>query len=203
MNKEKQIQKYDKQVSAYENNLDNPTLAKWRRKIIPDAYGRVLEVGVGVGANFSHYHPEKVTEVVGVDFSSKMLKSASRVASYHKINADLLHQDINQVNFEIDSYDSIVSTLTLCSYPNPIETLNNLNDWCKEDGRVLLMEHGLSSNPLLSIAQKVVDPLFTKVSGCHCNRNMIKLIEESKLQMERVERYWSGIVCLIWAKPSK
>ncbi|GIO25829.1 class I SAM-dependent methyltransferase [Ornithinibacillus bavariensis] len=201
MKQEKLIRKYDKQVSAYENNRDNPTLVKWRSRIIPDAYGSVLEIGIGVGANFAYYEREKVNELLGVDFSKEMIRGAEREASKHHIKTSFINKDIRHVQFESNSFDSIVSTLTLCGYPNPVDTLNKINDWCRKDGKVLLMEHGLSTNPFLSVTQKIVDPLFNKVSGCHCNRNMIKLVEKSRLQIERVERYWSGIICLIWARP--
>lgn len=54
------IKKYDKQVTMYEKNRENPNMAARRRKIINSAYGNILEVGIGVGANFSHYNKEKV-----------------------------------------------------------------------------------------------------------------------------------------------
>nr|WP_270578474.1 methyltransferase domain-containing protein [Caldibacillus thermoamylovorans] len=72
------IKEYDKQVTMYEKNRENPNMAAWRRKIINSANGNILEVGIGVGANFSHYNKEKV-HVTGVDFSAKMIKSAKRL----------------------------------------------------------------------------------------------------------------------------
>jgi len=71
------IKKYDKQVTMYEKNRENPNMAARRRKIINSAYGNILEVGIGVGANFSHYNKEKV-HVTGVDFSAEMIKSAKK-----------------------------------------------------------------------------------------------------------------------------
>ncbi len=65
------------------------------------------------------------------------------------------------------------------------------------------MEHGLSSNRLLSFTQKMIDPLHTKIAGCHCNRNIKEIIEKSTLQIDHIERYWSDIIYLIWAKPEK
>ncbi|MEI3614111.1 hypothetical protein [Pseudogracilibacillus sp. SO30301A] len=68
MKKEKLIRKYDKQVKMYEKNRDQATLSNWRRKLLKSAYGNVLEVGIGVGANFPFYNREKV-HITGVDFS--------------------------------------------------------------------------------------------------------------------------------------
>lgn len=203
MKKEKLIKKYDSQVSMYENNRNNPTVAGWREKLIKSAYGNVLEVGVGVGANFPYYNKQKVSEIIGVDFSKEMIKSAEQQTRINQLHVHFIHQDVDTLTLPSNSFDSIVSTLTLCSYPDPVKTLNKYNDWCQEDGAVLFLEHGLSSNRLLSMTQKVVDPLYRRVSGCHCDRDILKIMETSKLEVKHIEQYWSGMVSLIWAKPNK
>ncbi|QHE51562.1 class I SAM-dependent methyltransferase [Pontibacillus sp. HMF3514] len=202
MKKEKLIKKYDKHVKMYEKNLNNPTLGKWRSRLIKNAKGKVLEVGVGVGSNFPYYDKENV-HVTGVDFSPEMIKSARQTARQYEIDADFIHEDVENLKVEPNSFDTVLSTLSLCSYPNPGEVLNKFNNWCEKDGTVLLMEHGLSSNVLLSSTQNVIDPLFKKVAGCHWNRNILEIVESSPLQVEHVERYWADMVYLIWAKPTK
>ncbi|WP_010098625.1 class I SAM-dependent methyltransferase [Ornithinibacillus scapharcae] len=201
MKQDKLIKKYDKQVPMYVSNQENPTMSEWRRKLIREAEGKVLEVGVGVGANFPYYDTEKVTAICGVDFSSEMLHQARRNARNLNMNTSFIQKDIEKLEIEAESFDCIVSTLTLCSYPDPLKTLNKFNNWCAKDGKVLLLEHGLSNNPLLSFTQKAINPIFLQVSGCHCKRNVLALLEESNLVVEKVERYWSGIINLIWAKP--
>lgn len=203
MKKEKLIKKYDSQASMYENSRNNPTVAGWREKLIKSAYGKVLEVGVGVGANFPHYDKQKVSEIIGVDFSKEMIKSAEQQAITNQLHVHFIHQDVDTLSMQSNSFDSIVSTLTLCSYPDPVKTLNKYNDWCQEDGAVLFLEHGLSSNVLLSMTQKVVDPLYRRFSGCHCDRDILKIMEASKLQIKHIDQYWSGMISLIWAKPNK
>ncbi|SFL47221.1 Ubiquinone/menaquinone biosynthesis C-methylase UbiE [Gracilibacillus orientalis] len=202
MKKEKLIKKYDKQVKVYEKNRNHSTLSTWRKKLINKAYGNVLEVGVGAGANFPYYTEETV-QVTGVDFSSEMIKSAKQAASDYHFRAEFLQEDVDHLTLAPNSYDCIVSTLSLCSYAKPHELMNKFNDWCREDGIVLLMEHGLSSNLFLSYSQKILDPLFTKISGCHCNRDILKIVEKSDLQLINIETYWSGIVYMICAKPNK
>lgn len=197
---EKLIKKYDKHVKMYENNFSNPTLANWRKRIIPHAHGKVLEVGVGVGANFPFYPKENV-HVTGVDFSKEMIQSAEKTARNLQIDADFLVKDVQDLQFKPNSFDCIVSTLTLCSYPNPIETLNKFNDWCRKGGKVLLLEHGLSNRTPLSVLQKMIDPLFVKIAGCHCNRNIMELLGLSSLQIKHSEKYMKDIIFLIWAEP--
>lgn len=203
MKKDKLIKKYDKQVKTYEKNLKNPKLAGWRNKIIKNAYGKVLEVGVGAGANFPYYDRNMVGEITGVDFSLEMLRSAKRTAAHFQIRAEFINEDIDELDIKEKSFDCIVSTLTVCSYPNPVETLNKFNRWCREDGLILLMEHGLSSNRFLSFSQKRINPLFRKISGCHCNRNIRMLVEESDLQLDHIERHFLDMMYLIQARPSK
>ncbi len=175
-------------------------MAAWRRKIINSAYGNILEVGIGVGANFSHYNKEKV-HVTGVDFSAEMIKSAKKAASRYQIDTELIHADLDDLDFSPESFDCIVSTLTLCSYPDPVNTLNKFNSWCKNDGKILLLEHDLSHNPFWSLTLKAIDPIYSRIAGCHCNRNIQKIVENSKLEVELMERHWGGILYLIWAKP--
>ncbi|WP_174615593.1 class I SAM-dependent methyltransferase [Virgibacillus ihumii] len=202
MDKEKLIKKYDNQVDVYKRALNNRTLARWRTELLNDAHGRVLEVGVGIGSNFQFYNRENVC-LTGVDFSPEMIKAARKTASACHIDAELLQKDIEEMQFESDSFDCIVSTLTLCGYPHPVKVLNNFNKWCKTGGTVLLMEHGLSSNIIFSNTQKLIDPLFIKATGCHCDRKIINIVEESNLKIERTQSHWSGIIQLIWASVDK
>lgn len=101
-----------------------------------------------------------------------------------------------------ESFDTIVSTLTLCGYDNPLEVLHKFRRWCRPDGRILMMEHGISSIRFIGYLQNAVNPLFRRVVGCHLNRDMIGLIQASGLRIERMEHYVWNAVHLIWAKPS-
>ncbi|WP_137742995.1 class I SAM-dependent methyltransferase [Robertmurraya siralis] len=202
MKKDRLIKKFDKQAKMYENNQHHHRIAGWRKDLIKNAYGKVLEVGVGAGANFPYYNQANV-EITGVDFSSEMIKSAKRAADRFQVKAEFMTKDLEELSFADNSFDCIVSTLSLCTYTDPIAVLRKFNRWCREGGRVLLMEHGLSSNPLLSLAQKIIDPVYKQISGCHCNRNFPELMKKSHLQVEHMERYWSDIFVLIQAKPLK
>lgn len=202
MEKDKRIKKFDRQAKVYANNRSHPKIEYWRSQLIHKAHGYVLEVGVGAGANFPYYDRNNV-EVTGVDFSSEMLKQAERTARNYQVRATFLEEDIDKLKFESNTFDSIVSTLTLCTYSDPLTTLNKLNDWCRKDGTILLMEHGLSSHRILSFTQKMINPLFKSISGCHCNRDVIDLLRRSKLEIVHIERHWSDIFYVIEAKPNK
>lgn len=202
MREERLIKKFDKQAKMYQKKVEDRTMAMWRKELISEAYGNVLEVGVGAGANFPYYEKENV-RVTGLDFSPKMIELAKETASNYQIRANFIEGNVEAVEFAANSFDFIVSTLTLCSYTNPVATLNKFSRWCKPNGKILLLEHGLSSNRFLSVMQKMIDPLFVQVSGCHCNRDIYQILEASALQTIRSDRYWQNIIYLVRARPIK
>ncbi|MFK7696804.1 class I SAM-dependent methyltransferase [Paenibacillus sp. HJGM_3] len=201
MSQDKLIRKFDKQASIYEARRRQRTEREWREKLIRNAKGRVLEVAVGAGANF-HYYPKGV-DLTAVDFSPEMLNKAKTAAAEYGIRAEFILSDIESLSFPDESFDTVVSTLSLCGYEDPSIVLEAFQRWCKRDGQILLMEHGISSNPLIGGIQTLVNPLFKKVIGCHFNRDMVKILQQSKLKIEKIEHYMLGAVHLVWATPDK
>lgn len=159
----------------------------------------MLEVAVGAGANFPFYPRDKVN-VTAVDFSPEMLSRARRMASEMGIRAHFLERDIETLELPERSYDCVVSTLSLCGYEDPVKALNKINRWAKPGGRVYLLEHGMSTNRFLGAIQHLINPAARRISGCHYNRDMIQIANASELNILKTERYWNGIVHLIWAQ---
>ncbi|MFG1734692.1 class I SAM-dependent methyltransferase [Paenibacillus sp. 843] len=199
MNKESLIRKFNKQAAIYERNTRQRRLGKWRQRLLQDVEGNVLEVAVGAGANFPFYQRDKVN-VTAVDFSPEMLNRARRMASELGIRANFLERDIETLELPERSYDCVVSTLSLCGYEDPVKALNKINRWAKPGGRVYLLEHGMSTNRFLGAMQHLINPAGRRISGCHFNRDMIHIANASELNIVKTERYWNGIVHLIWAQ---
>jgi ubiquinone/menaquinone biosynthesis C-methylase UbiE len=147
MDKERLIRKFNKQAKIYERRRKKKSEKEWREKLIQCARGNILEVGVGAGANFNFY--SKDVHVTAVDFSEEMLDRARQAAFESHIQTDFKRLDIETLSFPDNSFDTIVSTLTLCGYDDPTLVLKKFNSWCKSDGQILLMEHGVSSNQLI------------------------------------------------------
>ncbi|AYB46492.1 class I SAM-dependent methyltransferase [Paenibacillus lautus] len=199
MNKNSLIRKFNKQAPIYERNTRQRRLGEWRRRLLQGVEGKVLEVAVGAGANFPFYHPDTV-DVTAVDFSPEMLTRARQMASELGIRATFLERDIETLELPERSYDCVVSTLSLCGYEDPVKALNNINRWAKPGGRIYLLEHGMSTNRLLGAVQHLVNPAARRISGCHYNRDMIDIVNASELNIVKTERYWNGIIHLIWAQ---
>ncbi|GIQ64786.1 SAM-dependent methyltransferase [Paenibacillus cisolokensis] len=176
-------------------------LGHLRRKLLGSAHGQVLELGVGAGANFPVY-PQGV-ELTAVDFSPAMLEKAKTAGNrLYGLNITYIEGDVDRLVLPEQSFDTVVSTLSLCAYRNPENVLHNLNRWCKPGGQILLMEHGLSSNKAIALAQNILDPLAYRIAGCHHNRDIMGLIQASPLRIVKAEHYMSGMLHLVWCLPA-
>ncbi|RLL45446.1 class I SAM-dependent methyltransferase [Oceanobacillus piezotolerans] len=201
MKKEKLQKKYDKQARMYDNHR-NEYLHKWRNKLLAKASGSVLEVGVGAGANFPFYQ-EATEHITAVDMSIEMIKRAKRRAAQYNLQTTFLQKDVDELHFKAESFDCIVSSLTVCAYPDPVSTLQRFSHWCKKDGRILLLEHGISPHAFLKMAQHAIDPLYKIISGCHCNRDILNLLKKANINVINVDRQWKGMLYVIEASPAQ
>ncbi|SEI10670.1 Ubiquinone/menaquinone biosynthesis C-methylase UbiE [Halobacillus karajensis] len=199
MDSESLIKKFDKQANKYNKRRKNDSAYKFRERIFQEAEGKVLEVAIGSGLNFPFYNKE--VELTGVDFSREMLKTARDAAKEYPFEATFIQEDVEFVEFNENTFDTIVSSGTLCAYQKLGNVLNNFQKWCKPEGRILLMEHGISTNKPLAWLQKTLDPLALNFVGCHQNRNITEIVKKSRLKIIREERQLAGYLYLIWAKP--
>lgn len=199
MDKKKHIEKFDKQVGVYERMRENDRFYKYRKSLFGEAYGEVLEVAVGTGLNFPHYRG--IERLTAVDFSAEMLASAEKEAGKYPFQAEFINEDIETMDFRDDSFDTIVSSLSFCSYEDPVAVMNRFGRWCRLDGKILLLEHGLSRFKGLQLLQRAVDPLTMKLIGCHQKRDISAIAGESDLQIIHLERHMFGAVYLIQAAP--
>jgi len=198
-NVERNIRTFEKQAARYDQKREKFELDGFRRSLLSSASGAVLELGVGAGTNLPYYRSDVV--LTAVDFSPAMLEKAE--AANHKryhLQAEFIQGDVDSLTLH-EQYDTVVSTLSLCAYRNPQKVLRSMSKWCKPGGRLLLMEHGISSNRVFAAAQKLLDPVAYRFIGCHHNRDIMGLVEASPLQVERVEHYMAGILHLIWCRP--
>ncbi|MBO8163570.1 MAG: class I SAM-dependent methyltransferase [Brevibacillus sp.] len=201
MKQDRLIRLFDKQASWYEKKRKRQELGFFRQQLLRSAKGKVLEVAAGAGANFAYY-PRDV-ELTAVDFSPEMLIRAREVARESDRMVTFIQADVESLAFAPDSFDTVVSTLSLCAYQDPVQVLRQCCRWCRKEGRILLLEHGLSSWRSIAFLQKAADPLAYRMIGCHQNRDIMQILRSSGLLIERAERFWAGMVHLIWARPDK
>lgn len=151
-----------------------------RKKVIPKAYGVVLEIGIGPGSNLKHYDSSKVNKIYGVDPSIELNEIATKRASKHDLDIEFLIESASKLSVEDNSIDTVVSTYALCSIPEPDKTLQEIKRVLKKDGIFIFSEHGLSPDKFVSFIQNSTDFFYPKISGgCHINRDIEKLLENA------------------------
>lgn len=170
-----------------------------RGRLVSHARGSILELNVGTGANFPHY-PSSVS-VTGTDLSHRMIAAAKKEAERCGIQAEFVRASVENLNFPPAHFDTVVSTLSLCGYEDPVMVLRRMRDWCKPDGVVLLMEHGLSRYLPVRAAQLALNDLHYRHIGCYLDRDLGQLLVASRLAVTRIDFSPLGITQLIWAAP--
>lgn len=187
-------QKYDESAGKYalmERVQEVIGVRRLRRRLLRRASGDVLEVACGTGANFSHY-PEGCA-ITAVDISPEMVEIAEQRAENLGLDIDFRLMDAEMLAFPDERFDTVVSTLTVCTFPDPIATLEEMERVCREDGRILLLEHGRSDNRLVGRFQDVREEAHAKQFGCHWNREPLELVEQAGLRPIATRQIFLGI----------
>jgi len=203
MNKKELTALYNRQANSYarlgkkKKTIDH----NWRSELLAFAKGKILEVSVGAGANFKFYPRD--AEVTAVDMSNAMLQKAKEAAHDAGIDATFINAPVEELNFDPGSFDTIVSTFSLCAYEDPVKVLNTFSTWCKKDGLILLLEHGVSKFGLVHWIQNRLDNYQYRRIGCHANRDIMGIVKKAQLPVRMYERKLFGVIYMIWARPKK
>lgn len=148
---DKVAHRYDSAISLLENRF----MAPGRRRTVPHAHGRVLEIGIGTGANLPLY-PAGV-ELVGVDISPGMLKEASVKPLGSLSGITLREASAVDLPFLDHEFDSVVASYVMCCVPDLDLALREAVRVLKPGGSLLLADHVRSSNPLLRLGQRALE----------------------------------------------
>lgn len=158
-----------------------------RSKVVPQASGKVLEIGIGSGLNLPFYDSKKVSSIVGIDPAAQMQPIARQRADAIGIPVEIIGVDVHGIHAETDSFDTIVMTFTLCSIKDPIPTLQEMARVLKPSGRLLFCEHGLAPDTSVERWQQRLTPLWKPMSGgCHLNRDIPALIKAGGFIVEEL-----------------
>jgi ubiquinone/menaquinone biosynthesis C-methylase UbiE len=155
-----------------------------RTELVPQARGRVLEVGIGSGLNLPFYGPE-VMEVDGVDPSPELLRQARRRAAVARFPVRLHPDSAERLPFPDGTFDTAVMTWTLCSIPDPEAALREVRRVLRPAGRLLFVEHGSSPEPAVATWQRRLEPVWRRVSGgCHLTRKVDDLVRAAGFRID-------------------
>lgn len=162
----------------------------WRRRklVVPQARGRVLELGFGTGLNLSVYDPTKVEKLYALEPSEGMLKRAREAAETSPVPIEVLPETAEKLSLGPDSVDTVVSTFCMCTIPDVASALAGARRALKPGGRLLFCEHGLAPEPKVQRRQRLIEPFWKPIGGgCHITRDIPSLIRKAGFTIERLE----------------
>jgi ubiquinone/menaquinone biosynthesis C-methylase UbiE len=167
--------------------------SNWRKELLSQAEGKTLEVGIGTGKNIPHY-PIGI-ELTGIDFSPKMIEIAGKKAQNYD-NVSLHVMDAESMDFEDNSFDTVVTSCVFCSVPNPVQGLKEIRRVCKKDGKVLMLEHVRSNNKVIGKMMDIANPLPLHIYGANINRRTFQNLLKAGFEPENIQitNLWFDIV---------
>jgi SAM-dependent methyltransferase len=185
---------YDRHVLPYliDFACGLPAVAAQRRKVIPQAAGRVLEIGIGTGLNLRFYDPRKLETLVGIDPAREMHPLATRRSLQAGVPVDLRAATAERLPFDAASFDCVVCTFTLCSVSDPAATLAEMRRVLRPGGQLLFAEHGLAPDASVARWQHRLDPYWSRIAGgCHLTREVPLLLHDAGFRADVESGYFS------------
>lgn len=170
-------------------SLSDSSFAKYRQEVLARVEGEVLEIGFGTGLNLSYY-PEKIRKIITVDNNPGVHRLAQKRIEKSSITVDHRILSGEHLPMADNTFDSIVSTWTLCSIKKVEEALKEIYRVLKPGGKFFFIEHGLSNEAEIQVWQNRLNPVQKIIGdGCHLNRNMRQIIEQQFQQVSLEEFY--------------
>ncbi|MEP3225000.1 MAG: class I SAM-dependent methyltransferase [Parasphingorhabdus sp.] len=153
-----------------------PAVMKDRSEVVPKAKGHVLELGCGGGINLQFYDRTKIDKLTGLDPSAELLDYTRSEAQDRGFDMEILNGIGEAMPFEPDSFDTILTTFTLCSVQDGKQVLNEMRRVLKPGGKILFLEHGRAPDKGPEKWQQRIEPMWKHIAGgCHLHRPVSKL----------------------------
>jgi SAM-dependent methyltransferase len=168
-----------------------------RRRLLSDARGTVLEIGAGTGLNLAHY-PGELDALVLTEPQDPMARRLESRLHRRATRATVVRASADALPVATGSVDTVVSTLVLCTVPDPEAALAEIGRVLRPDGRLLFCEHVHADSPRRSRWQRrLAGPWRAFADGCRCNQDTLALIERV-MHVDRLERDdWRGMPGLV------
>jgi len=162
-----------------------------REKVVPQASGIILEVGIGSGLNIPFYDRAVVEKIIGLDPSIELHAMAKKTADQHDLTIDFIVGGAEQMDLPNDSVDTVLVTYTMCTIPDALSANKEMLRVLKPGGRLIFCEHGLAPDANVSKWQSRIDPFWGKIAGgCHLNRDIPELIRSAGFQIQTMDEMY-------------
>ncbi|HER09387.1 MAG TPA: class I SAM-dependent methyltransferase [Bacteroides sp.] len=179
-----------------------------REKVIPLAWGNVLEIGIGAGHSLPLYDKSKVNHLTAIDPLEKLWKKRKTDLADLEFEVEYIRGTADHIPAGDSTYDSVVVTYTLCSIRHIDRTLQEVHRVLKPGGKLVFSEHGLAPDRGLRIWQNLINPLWKRIGGgCHLNRDVPAILERNGFSPDNLQTGyfpgWGPTSYLYWGSASR
>lgn len=162
-----------------------------RKKVVPNAEGIVLEVGIGSGLNLPFYDNSKVTQIWGLDPSEELSSMAKETAKNLNLDVKFISSGAEDIPLPDNYFDTALVTYTMCTIPEVIRANIEIKRVLKNTGKLIFCEHGKAPDLNIAKWQSRIDPIWGKLAGgCHLNRDIPSLLEDSGYKIIELDQMY-------------
>ena len=192
---------YDRLADRYDRGsrlVESWFFAERRARLCALAYGNVLELAVGTGLNLPYYPPD--VKLTGIELSGNMLALARARAQRLGRIANLKQGNAESLDFADETFNSVVCTLSLCTIPDDRRALAEAFRVLAPGGRLLLLEHVRSPQPVVRFVEHILEPLTVRADGDHLLRDPLDHLPALGFTVEHTERAVLGLLAFVVAR---
>ena len=166
-------------------------ILKQREKVVPEARGQVLEIGVGSGHNLPYYRKDQVERIVGIDPCSTSWALAQPRAKTLGVPIEFIEGSAESMPLPDASFDTVLMTYSLCTIPDAQAALHEMRRVLKPNGRLVFCEHGEAPDAAVARWQQRVNPLWRKLlGGCNLNRPITRWITDAGFSIVNLDQMY-------------
>ncbi len=163
-----------------------------RKKLLPWATSKTLEIGCGTGANFPFY--KSIGTLTAIEPDPHMRKRAQQKATAQGLPVQIVNASADELPFDDDSFDTIVATFVLCTIPDPEAAAREMARVLKPTGRLIFAEHVQADAELAQNIQRVATPVWSHVAGgCRLHNDAVTQLQDAgfslQIQSKKPGRY--------------
>lgn len=162
-----------------------------RQKVVPQASGTVLEIGIGSGLNLPYYDASRVDRLIGLDPSEKSWELAGERAAHLDFDVEFIGLPGEQIPLEDASVDTVLITYALCTIPDPVTALHGMARVLRPGGKLIFCEHGRAPDPGVRKWQDRINPLWRiLLGGCNLNRDIPDIVQAGGFHIDELENQY-------------
>jgi len=160
---------------------------KQREKIVPLAFGNVLEIGIGSGLNLQFYDKKKVKHLTGIDPSEELWNERNN-NDPSSLDFQFIKAYAEEIPADNHSFDSVVVTYSFCTIPDLHSAFDEIRRVIKSNGKLIFCEHGKAPEKAVQRMQNLINPVWKRLGGgCNLNRDIPNLIESNGFKIDQME----------------